>query len=496
MGKDKRNSWVTFLFFFITGIAIIIYLNQTPYQVRERDYAYAGSFYAFSIWIGLAVLWIKDVLNGLFKKIKNGEIASAGIASALCIAVAVLMGCQNWDDHDRSNRYTARDIAFNYLETCDPNAIIVTHGDNDTFPLWYAQEVENIRTDVRIVNTSLLGMDWYIDQMRCKMYDSEPLPITIPRKDYLYGINDFIPVYKGLNRVVPIKEVMDIFSDPEFKQRGKSGLIASNMIALPVNKENVKKYGIVEEEDFDKIVDTVTLTISGNTISKTDLIILNILSNYQWDRPFYFVSANGDVDLGLKPWLQYEGMCHKLVPVPCSRDDHKQMVAEKLRNKLMNVYRFDSNKDTSTYADYQNIYTFCAVSPVREMFIRNAESLLAEGKTTEATEVLDRCFEVTPEENYPYNLSVIGGMNELLIIDAINFYLTMDKVDKAMTITDKFVSETIKSLNYYALEVNGMVISKETVQRDIQYIYYLINVLKTHKQDEKADYIMNLIKGL
>ena len=217
---DKRGSWLTFLMFFMTGIAVVIYLNQPPYQVRERDYAYAGSFYSFSIWIGLAVAavysWIREACHS---ERSRGicDIATASAVTVALLGVPALMAAENWDDHDRSNRYTAVEMAKNYLNSVGENGILVTHGDNDTFPLWYAQEVENVRPDVRICNTSLLGTDWHIDQMKYAVNESAPLDLTVGPKQYLYGTNEYIYIYDTRDSAILLSDVMRVFKHPDAK---------------------------------------------------------------------------------------------------------------------------------------------------------------------------------------------------------------------------------------------------------------------------------------
>ena len=238
--RDRRGSWVTFLMFFMTGIAIVIYLNQPPYQVRERDYAYAGSFYAFSIWAGFAVLALYTAVSRAVSNSRAARTAVAAAVSIACLGVPVLMAQQNWDDHDRSNRATAVEMARNYLNSVGPQGILITHGDNDTFPLWYAQEVEDVRTDVRICNTSLLGTDWHIDQMKYACNESKPLPLTVEPDQYLYGTNEFIYIYDTRDTIIPISTVMDVFKHPKAKIELTSGrmvdYIMSRRISVPVNK--------------------------------------------------------------------------------------------------------------------------------------------------------------------------------------------------------------------------------------------------------------------
>lgn len=496
---DGRNCWVTSLLFLLTGIAIVVYLNQPPYQVRERDYAYAGSFYVFTIWIGLAVIAIQSWFDKGMNKSKNGAVVSASMATVLGLAVVILMGCENWDDHDRSGRYTARDLAYNYLMGTDENAILITHGDNDTFPLWYAQEVENIRPDVRIVNTSLLGTDWYIDQMKFKQYDSDPLPITIEREQYLYGINDFPYVINAINRPILASQAIDIFKNPEYKlSDGKTDFIPSKTLLIPVNKENVKKYHIVAEKDYDKIVDTVELKVSADRFGKADLIILDILAHYNWDRPIYMVSMGGDIDLGLNNWLQLNGFSYKFVPIRSENFREKpQIDSDDMYNQLMNVYRFESLKDTTIHIDYQNLYTFCAVSPIRDMFANTAEALLNEGKPEKAVALLDRCLDIMPDTNFPYNTALLRSLNELSVISIVDCYLRANEPEKAKKVADVFVKETIKTIGYYSTPVGkNRVISKEEADNNITLLYYLLNIFEKHGEKAYANGIQESFASL
>lgn len=489
MKRDGRNSWITSLLFLLTGIAIIIYLNQPPYQVRERDYAYAGSFYVFAIWIGLAVMWLKELFD---KVTKRETMASAAVASALCVAVAILMGCENWDDHDRSHRYTARDLAYNYLVNCDPQSILITHGDNDTFPLWYSQEVEGVRKDVRIMNTSLLGMDWYIDQMKWRCNESDPLDISLPREDYLYGTNDFVRV---LDNYVPLKasDVMAVFKDPQYRD-GRRGGIVTHDIEIPVNKENAVKYGIVAAKDVDKMVDTVHLHIDGSSLSKTDLIILDLLSNYQWDRAIYFVSQNGDCDFSIGKYLQFDGFIYKFVPIECPRDGVKQQDHERLYDMLMNKYKFDSNMDPRAFVDYQNLYTFCAVSPLRELFVNTAEAFYEVGENKKCVELLDRAFEVT--RNYPLDLTMMGGLNEYLIVDAVDYYFRCGEPKKAYQLAKGFTDEVMDGAKYYSQMVGGSYLGATELRRELSYCYYMCSLLEGNGYEKESKEITEKISGL
>ena len=505
---DGRNGWITFLLFILTGIAIIIYLNQPPYQPRERDYAYAGSFYVFAIWIGLAVMAIKGWLDDLSGKgiaRENGEkvsaatsTATASVASVLALAVAVLMGCQNWDDHDRSNRYTSIEEAANYLNSCGKDAILITHGDNDTFPLWYAQEVESIRTDIRIMNTSLLGMDWYIDQMKCRSNQSAPLPITLPRKDYLYGTNDFIRVVDAFQGPATAQDIMAVFTNPKYRS-GNVGVIASHNIIVPVDKEAALKNGLVLAKDADKMLDSLVLTIpeSTTTITKTDLILLDILANYKWDRPIYFVSQQGDCTFEIAKYLQFDGYAYQIVPIDCPQGSSaKQMDVDKMYDLVMNGYRFDSQKDTTINYDYFNLYAFSSVTPVRGIFNQVAIKLLEEGRRDDAEKVLDRCYEVTPVKNIPLDAAIIRGSNEYEVLSSINCYLDMDKFEKAQKLSRAYMEEALKSMTYSSQLFRGGVLDEDTLDREMQYASYLANMFRANGYQDEYDWITNSIKAL
>lgn len=484
--RDPRNCWVTGLLFLLTGLAIVVYLNQPPYQVRERDYAYAGSFYVFGIWIGLAVLAIYNWIEKITKK--SGKVAPAAVATAVCLVVPAIMGCENWDDHDRSGRYTARDLAYNILMSTEPNALLVTHGDNDTFPLWYAQEVENVRTDVRVVNTSLLGTDWYIDQMRRKQYESEPLPITIDRKQYLYGTNDQVYVIEAFGKPILASEAIDVFRNPKYVlQDGKTNFIPAKTLKLPVNKENVKKAGIVAEKDYDKILDTVTLTISGNKLfTKTDLIILDILAHYDWSRPIYFVNPTGDVDLGLNNYIEYNGFSYKFVPIR-NNATRERVNADEMYDKIKNVYRFESLAAQGIHVDYQNLYTFSAVFTVRDVFVTAADALIAEGKNDKALEMLDMCEKMVPNSNFPYNTVLIRGLNELSVVSMIEDYLKLGQREKALAIADAFQEETLASIKYFLETLGGeLALVNEYSKNNIALFYHLTRAIREQGEEQYA----------
>ncbi len=497
--KDKKNWWVTMLLFLLTGLAIVIYLNQPPFQPRERDYAYAGSFYVFTIWIGLAVMAIHDVLKKYIP-----EKYSAIIVTAVAIIVPIQMASENWDDHDRSNRYTARDIAYNYLNSCDSNAILVTHGDNDTFPLWYLQEVEGERTDIRIVNTSLLGTDWYIDQMQYKVYESEPLKFSIPKEEYIYGTNDVMHIFEKFNRPVPLKAVIDLISLDQAKLKITSGETISVFMArellLPVNKAKVLASGIVPISDSSLIVDTIRLTIptSKNVLTKTEMMILDFIANYDWERPIYFVAMGGDLGIGIRDYLQFDGFAYKFVPIKStnSTGNPGRVNALEMYEKVMNVYRWGNMNDPSVYIDYQNLLTFGAVISIRNIHTQTAKALVQIGERAKAVEVLDRMQEVMIPSQFPLNASLLPSMNEYSVMESIDLYFLAGENEKAMAIANLFIDETLKSINMFAIQHRGRYLSKSDVESNLSFLLYVADIYKNRGYTKEADELESMLEKL
>ena len=452
--RDKRGCWLTFLMFFMTGIAIVIYLNQPPFQVRERDYAYAGSFYFFSVWIGLAVAavysWIED-------RAQKKETAAAAAVTVLFLGVPVLMAAENWDDHDRSNRYTAVEMAKNYLNSVGPNGILVTHGDNDTFPLWYAQEVENVRPDVRIANTSLLGTDWHIDQMKWAVNESKPLDLAVGPRQYLYGTNEYVHIYDTRDTAVLLSDVMRVFRHPDARLPLTSGrmvdYIMSRKLVMPVNKENVIKYGILDKKYEDMIPEYITLTIpqGKDYLTKPELFMLDLLSNYQWDRPINLLSMGGDINIGIKDYLMYEGFSYKFVPVKNKMKSTEIGFAdpEDLYYKIKNVYSWDALKRTDYFVDYQNFYTFCGVLSQRNLFVNAAKEMLKIGDSERAIELLDMCQECVPEENFPLDITYMGFSNEYMVLDMIETYYQAGAKEKALELAERFSEDIFVSAEFF-----------------------------------------------
>jgi len=405
--EGKKDLWTVTLLFLMTGFAILVYLNQSPLQPRERDYAYAGSFYAFTIWIGIGVL-------GLYEALKKyiPDTTSAGVAGGLSLLlVPVLMGAQNWDDHDRSNRYTARDFGANYLNTCAPNAIIFTNGDNDTFPLWYNQEVEGVRKDIRVCNLSYFQTDWYVDQMKSKAYESEPLPISFNHDQYVQGKRDVVYLMEDprLKGSVELKKALDFVKDDDkrtkLEQADYAAYIPSKKLFMVVDKAAVIRNKVVDPQDYDKIVDTLNIDLSSkHYITKDELMVLDMIANNNWERPMYFaITVGRDKYMNLQDYFQLEGLAYKLVPVKTESDgginmgkvDSKLMYAN-----VMDKFKWGNMNNPKVYIDENNSRM---MMNIRNTFNRLAETLVAEGQNDKATQVLDRCVELIPHKVVPYN---------------------------------------------------------------------------------------------
>lgn len=453
--RDKRGSWLNFLMFFMTGIAIVIYLNQPPFQVRERDYAYAGSFYFFSVWCGLALVAIYSYVQEALKG-KEPAVAVSAVLLAACLGVPAQMATQNWDDHDRSHRKTAAEIGYNYLNSTGEQGILITHGDNDTFPLWYDQEVEGVRPDVRVVNTSLLGTDWHIDQMKWACNDSKPLPLRVDHKQYLYGTNEYIFIVDSRNKVMPISDVMTLFRHPQVKVTTASGrkvdYIASRKISIPVNKENCLKYGIVAPEYASAIPDSIVFEISPNKdyIDKPELFMLDLLSSYKWDRPINVLNYGGELNIGIKDYLEFQGYSYKFVPIKNRPGTMEPgfVQTDKLYSLMTETYKWDALANDKYFIDYQNAYTFLGVMSVRNLFSNCANVFMKAGQNDRALEMLDMCSEVM--RRYPLCATPIGfSGNDYMVARMVGQYYQLGQKAKAQDLAGRFGDELIEAARFY-----------------------------------------------
>ena len=404
--RKQQDFWVVMLLFLMTGLAIVVYLNQYPHQPRERDYAYAGSFYAFTIWIGLGVL----ALFEWFRKWVPETVLAGGVSALCLVLVPGIMGAQNWDDHDRSDRYTCRDFGANYLNSCAPDAVIFTNGDNDTFPLWYNQEVENVRTDMRVCNLSYLQTDWYIDQMKSKAYDSKPLPIKFTHDQYVQGTRDVVYLMNDprLKGPVELSKALDFVrdSDPRTKlaQADNAAYIPSKKLFIKVDKEAVIRNKVVPPELYDQIVDTIFIDFgSKNYLVKDELMVLDMMANSNWERPLYFaITVGRDKYMGLQDYFQLEGFAYRFTPVKTVSDGiySGSVNTEKMYHNMMQEFKWGNMNDPKVYIDENNQRMMINI---RNNFNRLAESLVKEGKKDSAIQVLDKCVELIPNAIVPYN---------------------------------------------------------------------------------------------
>lgn len=486
--RDKRCCWINFIMFVMTGIAIVVFLNQPPYQVRERDYAYAGSFYFFSVWAGFALLAIMAGFEKLLsKKGEGAKLAVTSAAGLLLLGVPALMARQNWDDHDRSNRRTAAEIGYNYLNSTGEQGILVTHGDNDTFPLWYDQEVEGIRTDVRICNTSLLGTDWHIDQMKYACNESKPLPVSVPLNQYLYGTNEFIYIVDSRDAVLPLKDVMTVFKHPKAKIELASGTkvdyICSRRFSIPVNKENVIKYGILSEKFADSIPDEIVLTIPKGReyITKQDLFMMDLLDGYNWDRPINLLGMGGDINMGIKEYLMYNGFSYKFVPIKtkCKRSDCGTADVDELYRLMTESFKFDAVGRDDYFVDYQNIYTFCGVMSYRDLFGQVARELNKAGRHEQALQMLDKAMDVM--RAYPLDMVYLRLGNEVAVCNIIEQYYAAGAPDKARDLASRFADELMVSLNFFMQYYSY---AKSEFETTAAYLYYITDELLTPNGDK------------
>ncbi len=441
--RNPGDAFVVGLLFFMTGIAIIIYLNQT-WQPRERDYSYIGSFYAFSIWVGLGVL---AIANAMQKKLK-GKLPAV-LATLLClILVPALMARENWNNHDRSGRYTTRDVAINYLESCAPNAIIFTMGDNDTFPLWYAQEVEGVRTDIKVVNLSLLNADWYIDGMtRRKTYEADPVPYTLQPHHYRDGTRDVLYVLEDPRlegQYVNVRSVLNFATSEQNKRRiGQTtdNFFPTRKFRLPVDSAKVVANGTVAPEDAHLIADVVEWEFPSRALTKSNIMMLDFLATNNWERPVYFaITMGAEGYIGLEEYFQLDGMAYRLVPIRTPHENPTEpgrVNSRILYENIMNKFQWGNINDPDVYLNEDNIRMTVSF---RNIFRRLAQALVEEGEPQKAIEVLDRAMEIMPPQKVPLNYF------SLLMAEV---YLEANATEQALAIMERMVDMEEQNLNYY-----------------------------------------------
>ena len=510
--NDSKHSFVVFMLFAMTGLAIAVYLNMYAFQPRERDYAFAASFYAFAMWIGFGVLGIYRLFEMM--KSKSVQAVGAALTTLVCVgAVPCVMAKENWHDHDRSNRYTALAIAKNYLDSCEPNAILFTLGDNDTFPLWYAQEVEGYRTDVRVCNLMLLSTSWYVDQMKRKAYESDPLPISMTWEQYRDGTRDVLYLEPANNQFVDLKAVMDYVKSPNFDNVRSLFLVNSRSypsngraipasFSLPVDKAKVLANGTVAPEDADLVVDKLMWnmkTDNVNALTKAYIVMMDILVNNNWERPIYYASTAGsEAYLGLENYFQLEGFAYRLVPIR-STGETGRINSSRLYHNVMEVFDDHSRLDPvkSPNGAKHDAYPFVwggfndpdvyhsedntRLAPlIRRLYSRLSEQLLKEGDKQKALEVLVHGNEVLPDYNFPYvtPMSNIYGYTFGCLSYLENFF----KIDSAaadkegMKMANQMWDDQVALFNWYNnCDERTLNYRSEDIKYDFRFLYYMMN---------------------
>ena len=481
--RGIRQFWVVFFLFFMTGLAIVLYLNQTPQQPRERDYAYAGSFYAYAIWCGLGVLAIYDMLK---KKLKGNDVAVAGVVGVACLLVPIQMASQTWDDHDRSGRYTCRDFGQNYLMTLQDkgNPIIFTNGDNDTFPLWYNQETEGVRTDARVCNLSYLQTDWYIDQMKRPAYDSPSVPITWPRIDFCSGTNDYIEVRPAMKqqlldfyREYP-KEARAAFGDEPFEVKNimkywvrskdnDTHVIPTDTLYITIDKEAVRRSGMMMASDT--IPDRMVISLAGKrAIYKNDMMMLEMLAQCNWERPLYVATTVGsDNYMNLGDNFVQEGLAYRITPFNTKAPGAKNFDTEKVYNNVMNRFKWGGLDKPGLYID-ETVMRMCYTH--RHLLAQLAMQLIAEGQNAKAEKVLRKAEKVLPEYNVPYTF--LSGA-----ADMARAYALIDKKADAARILNKVWADAKSYADYY-LQLTGsrFMMSQNDVLRQLYIMQNIADI--------------------
>ena len=495
--RGIRQFWVVFFLFFMTGLAIVIYLNQTPMQPRERDYAYAGSFYAFAIWCGMGVAALFDLIN---KRLKQNATATAAIVGAVCVLVPIQMASQTWDDHDRSNRYTCRDYGQNYLMTLQEkgNPIIFTNGDNDTFPLWYNQEVEGVRTDARVCNLSYVNTDWYIDQMKRPAYNSPALPISWPRLDYCSGTNEYVRINPAIKAQVldffkqyP-EEAKKQFGDEPFELhnimkywvRSKDDdmhVIPTDTIYLKIDKEAVKKSGMMMA--CDSIPDHMVISLAGKTaLYKGELMMLEIIAQCNWTRPVYVATTVGEGNyLNLGNNFVREGLANRITPFTTSAAGARKFDTEKTYQSVMHRYKWGGLEKPGLYLD-ETVMRMCYTH--RHLLNDLALQLIAEGQLEKAKNVVQLSEKVLPAYNVPY--TYISGATDLA-----RAYALLGMKDKAMKIARAVLLNNKQYACWYlSLSKDRFLMSQNDVLRNILMMQNTADVMAIIDQ-KAADKVLN-----
>ena len=479
--KGIQGFWVVFFLFFMTGIAIVIYLNQTPYQPRERDYAYAGSFYAFSIWIGMGVAAIAQWLE---KYIKNSTLC-ASLATIACLIVPIQMGAQNWDDHDRSDRYTARDFGYNYLSCVEENGIIFTNGDNDTFPLWYAQEVEGYRTDVRVCNLSYLQTDWYMTQMKSPAYESTPLPIELTQKEYDQSKLAYAYLIDyNKDRPIPLKTAIEWLRSEDQATKRLQGY-NERIDYIPANKFTLS----VDSSAFfgNKLFDGINPALFNNNmlidmskknaVMKNEIAIMsmvNYLNENNWDRPIYFATTVGqDNYMNLSPFFSLVGLAYQVAPI---KGGEQNVNTEKMYDNLMNKFRWGGIEKEGIYLD-ENNRRMCR--SLRLMFGNLIKALIEEGDKEKALNALEFCQKQIPAYNIPYNA---------LSLSFVEYYYDLGQNEKGTEMGKEMADNALANIRwYFSLSPRMFASAERDINENLYVLQDISRIFATYGDEKLAE---------
>ncbi|HUX94411.1 MAG TPA: DUF2723 domain-containing protein [Bacteroidales bacterium] len=491
----KRNNsgfWLVAAFFIMTGLAIIFYLNQYPNQPRERDYAYAGSFYAFAIWIGMGFMFFYEQIQRLLDQ----KISLVMTFILLLTAGPLLMAYQNWDDHDRSGRYTARDIGANYLNSTAPNSILFTYGDNDSFPVWYVQDVEQVRTDVRVANLSYIQAGWYIEMMRQKAFDSDPMPLTLGPDKYIEGKREQLPVNNRVNKPVELSQIVQFAGMDDNKYRidysGRGdymNYLPANKFLIDVDSATVLANGTVKPYYKDRMVSPMIWEYTESDAFKGDLAIMDMLSTNKWNRPVYYSTTVPSAQYkGLEKYFIQEGLAYRVVPVKSAvtedgRGEFGMIDTEEMYNNLMNRFRWGNADDPDVYLDENNRRMF---GNFRRVFASLARELLVKGDTTRALEVAHRALELVPADKLPNDFFSIG-IAEVLYMAGRN--------NEAEDIVNEIINYSIAYLDYTmtlrAVERYGLDYATGINMQTLRDLYNLSVKLKLESLSAKIEPILS-----
>ncbi|MDT0552968.1 protein O-mannosyl-transferase family [Urechidicola vernalis] len=484
--NDKENFYTLLLFFVFTGLAIIFYTNPKPFEPRERDYAVVGSFYVFAVWIGFGVLALYQIASQFAPK----KIAAFAISGITLLAVPVLMAQQNWDDHDRSNRYTSHLNAKAYLDSCAENAIMFTIGDNDTFPLWYMQEVENYRTDIKLVNTSLFATDWYIDQMKRATYEAPPIPSQLTHDEYKYGTMDLAyhyPLPQFKDSIIEIDYLMRWIQSKndvtyvETINDKKEKTYPTNKIRIPVDKAAVLASGLVKPQDADLIVPYIDIEIDQDGLTKNRILMLDILANNNWKHPIYFTGgASADEEyIWLKDYLQSDGLVFKFVPIYTPKGDKSLFDMGRLDAEIN--YNYFTNIDWKNINDgkiYLDTETRKNAVSMRNNMLRLVDQLILEGDSIRAEEIIDLSLDKMPVEGFLHYGMLLGYPEA---------YYRINKPEKARILIEELAVKFEQNLVYYSrFDDTYLEAVFDEIENNLMMYDQLVRTVNNYDTEEQA----------